>query len=438
VVTYTTPVGTDNCTGQTTTQTAGLASGSTFPVGTTTNTFKVTDAAGLMATCSFTVRVRTPVQAIDDLIAKVNALKPPLTNNQANGLINKLQEVKTKLNQGKIAQACNQLQAFINQVNGLTPNPLNAMQAQMLIDGANQIRAAIGCGGPPCALINDFDGDGKSDMAVWRGQQGEWLINNSGDGSQQTVNWGASYEPHRDLMVAADYDGDGKADVAVFRRGDGQWYIKRSSDGGTTIRGWGLGTDVPVPGDYDGDGKADIAVWRGAQGTWHILRSSDDSAQTENWGTAAYGDLPVPGDYDGDGKMDLAVFRRGDGRWYIKRSSDSGATIRGWGLGTDVPVPGDYDGDGKTDIAVWRGAQGTWYILRSSDDSFLTTNWGNRLAPYFDVAVPGDYDGDGKTDIAVWRAADGAWYIINSSDEAVRVLQHGRNGDAPVAGKSNP
>jgi hypothetical protein len=57
VVNYTTPVGTDNCAGVTTTQTAGLASGSFFPVGNTTNTFVVTDAAGNTATCSFTVTV---------------------------------------------------------------------------------------------------------------------------------------------------------------------------------------------------------------------------------------------------------------------------------------------------------------------------------------------------------------------------------------------
>ena len=57
VVTYTTPVGTDICPGAVTTQTAGLVSGSTFPVGTTTNTFKVTDAAGNIANCSFTVAV---------------------------------------------------------------------------------------------------------------------------------------------------------------------------------------------------------------------------------------------------------------------------------------------------------------------------------------------------------------------------------------------
>ncbi|MBK9689276.1 MAG: HYR domain-containing protein [Saprospiraceae bacterium] len=56
-VTYTAVVGTDNCPGSTTLQTAGLASGATFPVGTTTNTFRVTDASGNSATCSFTVTI---------------------------------------------------------------------------------------------------------------------------------------------------------------------------------------------------------------------------------------------------------------------------------------------------------------------------------------------------------------------------------------------
>jgi uncharacterized repeat protein (TIGR01451 family) len=57
VVTYTPPVGSDNCPGATTAQTAGLPSGSTFPVGTTTNTFEVTDSSGNKTSCSFTVTV---------------------------------------------------------------------------------------------------------------------------------------------------------------------------------------------------------------------------------------------------------------------------------------------------------------------------------------------------------------------------------------------
>ncbi|MFK8038031.1 MAG: HYR domain-containing protein [Crocinitomicaceae bacterium] len=55
IVTYTAPVGADNCPGPITVQTAGLASGDEFPIGTTTNTFEVTDAAGNIATCSFDV-----------------------------------------------------------------------------------------------------------------------------------------------------------------------------------------------------------------------------------------------------------------------------------------------------------------------------------------------------------------------------------------------
>lgn len=57
IVTYTTPVGTDNQPGATTVQTQGLASGAWFPIGTTTNTFVVTDSDGNTASCSFTVTI---------------------------------------------------------------------------------------------------------------------------------------------------------------------------------------------------------------------------------------------------------------------------------------------------------------------------------------------------------------------------------------------
>ena len=57
VVSYTAPVGTDNCSGATTARIAGLASGSTFPLGTTTITHRVTASNGATANCSFTVTV---------------------------------------------------------------------------------------------------------------------------------------------------------------------------------------------------------------------------------------------------------------------------------------------------------------------------------------------------------------------------------------------
>jgi hypothetical protein len=58
VVNYATPVASDSCTTTiTVTQTAGLPSGASFPVGTTTNTFTATDASGNSVSVTFTVTV---------------------------------------------------------------------------------------------------------------------------------------------------------------------------------------------------------------------------------------------------------------------------------------------------------------------------------------------------------------------------------------------
>jgi hypothetical protein len=140
--------------------------------------------------------------------------------------------------------------------------------------------------------------------------------------------------------VSNDYDGDGKTDIAIWRPSDGFWYILNSSTGLSTELQWGTGllNDVLVPGDYDGDGKTDFGIWRPGDGVWYIIRSSDGVVVETPWGTGLLNDVPAPGDYDGDGKTDYAVWRPGDGTWYIVRSSDGGVIQTPWGIAGDIPV----------------------------------------------------------------------------------------------------
>ena len=53
----------------------------------------------------------------------------------------------------------------------------------------------------------------------------------------------------------ADFDGDGKTDLSVFRPSEGNWYLNQSTDGFAALH-WGIATDVLTPADYDGDGKS--------------------------------------------------------------------------------------------------------------------------------------------------------------------------------------
>jgi hypothetical protein len=272
-------------------------------------------------------------------------------------------------------------------------------------------------------LTADFDGDGLTDLSVFRPSSGTWQIRNSSNGSTTSRSWGAS----SDRLVPGDYDGDGKTDIAVWRPSEGNWYIINSSTGSVTLRGWGASADVPVPGDYDGDGKTDIAVYRPSEGNWYIINSSNGALTVRTWGAA--GDLPVPGDYDGDLKDDITVWRPAEGNWYVIKSSDGSVIVKQWGQSSDKLVPGDYDRDGLTDFAVYRPGESNWYIINSSTGALTVQNWGTGS----DKLVPGDYDGDGQTDIAVFRPSEDNWYIINSNyGGVISVASFGLNDSSVI------
>lgn len=268
----------------------------------------------------------------------------------------------------------------------------------------------------------DFDGDGKTDVSIYRPSTSQWYILQSSNNSVRIEQYGLS----TDKPVPRDYNGDRKTDLTVLRRQGNSfdWYVWYSGSSPYSIVSYGLIGDIPVSSDFDGDGKDDFAVYR--QGNWFATGFNIRNTFIQQ-SFGALEDKPAPADYDGDGNVDLAYFRQSTGAWSISKTQ-GGTMNYQWGSGGDIPVPGDYDGDGKADIAVYRPSNGTWWISKSSDGGYMVYTWGLTS----DIPIPGDYDGDNKTDVAVWRPNDGVWYILQSSTQTFYGVQWGLSGDIPL------
>jgi hypothetical protein len=295
--------------------------------------------------------------------------------------------------------------------------------------------------------VSDYNGDGKTDYAVVRnvgggsGGQVRWFINLNGLNTMAVIDWGIS----TDSFTPEDFDGDGKTDVTIWRNvsGDGYFYIFQSQTNTVRIVRFGLGGDDPsVVGDYDGDGKADPAVYRsgassGQQSTWFYLGSNNNPNSNiayVPWGQN--GDFPTVGDFDGDGKNDFVIQRNDGGglaRFWMLQTTAGVNTVR-YGLNSDSIVPGDFDGDGKADLAVARasGGQWQWYVRPSSTGVVSGAPAAIFGASASDFLAPGDYDGDGKTDFAVWRATTnpGQFWVLGSTS-GTQVTAWGQPGDYP-------
>ncbi len=307
---------------------------------------------------------------------------------------------------------------------GLNSPPADFAVARYLSDGTAVV---------PRPHQFDFDGDLKDDFSVFRPTGGVWFIQQSTDGSV-VANWGLA----GDHLTPADFDGDGKTDIAVWREGaQSTFFILESATNAVRIEEFGTVGDTPiVVGDFDGDGSADPAVYReGTQGFYFYrgsLNNPGGNITFVPWGTT--GDRPVRGDFDGDGVQDAAIFRPSSAVWFIRRSSDGNQQTGFWGLASDTIVNGDFDADGKSDLAVFRPSNGVWYILQSSNGQPVFQQWG--LAT--DILVPADYDGDGRADVAVWRPSDGSFWVLQSGTGTASIFNFGLDGDVPIPSAFTP
>ena len=308
--------------------------------------------------------------------------------------------------------------------------------------------------------VNDFDGDGYSDMGGFNPDSGNWRIMGSTDGEIT-----AQFGYRGTVPITGDFDGDGKTDygcydaTGLFSNGEwlaepGSWYVMRSADGfGTETFGYG-GT-IPFTGDFDGDGSADFGCydpsglfaggeWLAQPGSWYIMQGTA-GFRTETFGYG--GTVPIVGDFDGDGNADFGCYDAAGlfiggqwlaqpGSWYIMQST-AGFRTETFGYGGTVPVVGDFDGDGSADFGcydaaglnaggIWLAQPGSWYIMQSTA-GFRTEEFGYHGT----TPVVGDYDGDGIDDFGCYDPDLFRWYIMQSTD-GFTVEDYGSAGALPL------
>ena len=227
----------------------------------------------------------------------------------------------------------------------------------------------------PLPDSGDYNGDGTSDLAVFRPDTGLWAVR----GITR-----ATFGSAGDIPVPGDYRGDGTTVIAIYRGSTGLWAARS-----VTRAYFGRSADVPIARDYNGDGTTDMAIFRGSSGLWAIRGSSKFY-----FGTAD--DIPVPGYYSGR-RADIAVFRPSTGLWAIR-----GRTRLYFGWSTDTPVPGDYDGDGSWQPAVFPYSGGLWAVRGVTRAYF---------GDYNDNPAPGNFSGTGTDRIGIFRGSSGLWAV---------------------------
>jgi len=321
--------------------------------------------------------------------------------------------------------------AEVNAVVGIAARELLISRSSgvALVDGPSV--ALPDDGGWQAVIPGDFNGDGRSDVAMLSNAGNWWvaLTPASGPAAAPTVWDNLRTDVAWRFLSPGDFNGDGRTDIAAFNSVSGIWRVLASNGSGfdkSTFASWDPAANwtTPLVGDFNGDGRDDLASRDLDDGGWRVAVSDGTAFATSVWRrlrTTIVWEHLTAADFDGDGRTDIGAWNTRSGAWRVLTStgtSFSNSRFTFWDPGTtwtDV-VAADFDGDGRSDLTARAVSNGNVVVAISELTSFATATWGQlETVVAWQFLTRGDFDGDGKSDLTARDSVTGAWRLLAST-----------------------